>query len=303
MRVPFDVRGPPGGPASVRRTRSGACALGALTLLSALSPSPAAAQTLRDFEYSRPLRGERALRARVEFAAGTLILRPGPAGRLYQLALEYDAERFRPIGGYDAAAGEVRLGVEGIGGGGIRVDRRSALPQTALVELAPAVDLALDVAIGAAEGSLELGGLRLAELDLKNGASRTTVSFSGPNPGSCAAASVSSGAGEVTVTGLGNSGCRQWRFDGGVGAVNIDLGGAWPADGRIALSMALGGVTLRAPRGLGLRVTMNGFLADFDAEGFSRSGKTYTSAGYEKAPRRVEVEVNSAMGGVTVEWR
>ena len=303
MRVPFEVRGPPGGRALFREPRRRASALRVLALLTALSPSLAAAQTLRDFEYSRPLRGERALRVRVEFAAGTLILRPGAAGRLYQLALEYDAERFRPIGSYDAAAGEVRLGVEGIGGGGIRVDRRSALPQTALVELAPAVDLALDVAIGAAEGSLELGGLRVSELDVKNGASRTTIGFARPNPGSCSAASVSSGAGEVTVTGLGNSGCRQWRFEGGVGAVNIDLGGAWPADGRIALSMALGGVTLRAPKDLGLRVTMNGFLADFDAEGFTKSGKTWTSAGYEKAARRVEVEVSSAMGGVTVEWR
>ena len=272
----------------------------AMTLVLA---APASAQTLRDYEYSRPIRGERALRAVVEFAAGKLIVNPGPADRLYGLMLEYDAERFRPVGSYAAADGSVRLGVESIGGGGIRVGRRSALPQTALVELPPAVDLSLDLAIGAAEGTVELGGLRLSELDVKNGASRTTVSFGRPNPGKCRAASVSSGAGELTLAGIGNSGCVAWTIDGGVGAVTVDLAGAWPADGRITVNLALGGLTLRVPKTLGVRVTMNGFLADFDGDGFVKSGKLWTSAGYDRAARHVELQVSSAMGGVKVEWR
>lgn len=271
--------------------------------LLAATASAGAAQTMRDYDYTRGLRGERQLRAVIEFAAGRLILRPGSPDRLYGLTLEYDAERFRPIGSYNPGTAEVRLGVEGIHGGGIRVDRRSALPQTALVEFPSSVDLSLDVSIGAAEGSLELGGLRLSELDLKNGASRTTVSFSKPNTGSCRSASATSGAGELTVSDLGNSGCRVWRIDGGVGAVTLDLGGAWPADGRFSLNMALGGVTLVAPRSLGIRVTMTGFLAGFDATGFTKSGKTYTSAGYDRASRHVDVEVSSALGGVRVEWR
>lgn len=276
--------------------------LGLLAMTLALA-APTAAQTLRDYDYTRMVRGERSLRATVQFAAGRLILRPGSADRLYGFTLEYDAERFRPIGSYDAAAGAVRLGVESVGGGGVRVGSRSALPQTALVELSPGVDLALELSIGAAEGTLELGGLRLTGLDVKNGASQTTVRFDRPNPGRCRSASVSSGAGELTMTGLGNSGCAEWRVQGGVGAVSLDLGGAWPAAGHLSLEMALGGLTLLVPKGLGLRVTMNGFLADFDATGFTKSGKVYTSAGYERAARRVDVQVNSAMGGVKVEWR
>lgn len=272
-------------------------------LLLAATASSATAQTMRDYDYTRALRGERQLRAVIEFAAGRLIVRPGSPDRLYGLTLEYDADRFRPIGSYNADAAEVRLGVESIRGGGIRVDRRSALPQTALIELPASVDLTLDVSVGAAEGSLDLGGLRLTELDVKNGASRTTVSFSKPNRGNCRSASVTSGAGELTVTEAGNSGCRIWRLDGGVGAVTLDLDGAWPADGRFTLNMALGGVTLLAPRSLGLRVTMTGFLAGFEATGFARSGKTYTSAGYDRAAHHVDLEVTSALGGVHVVWK
>jgi predicted membrane protein len=94
-----------------------------------------------------------------------------------------------------------------------------------------------------------------------------------------------------------------WYFDGGVGSVTLDLAGAWPAGARIRLNMALGGVKLLVPQQLGLRVRMGGFLAKFDGSGFSKSGRTYTSAGYERATRRVEVEVSSALGGVRVEWR
>jgi len=275
----------------------------AAALLVAVTASSAAAQTMRDFDYTRGLRGERQLRAVIEFAAGRLIVRPGSPERLYGLTLEYDADRFRPIGSYNPGAAEVRLGVESIRGGGLRVDRRSALPQTALIEFPGSVDLSLDVSVGAAEGSLDLGGLRLTELDLKTGASRTSVAFSKPNEGSCRTVSVSSGAGELSVSDAGNSGCRFWRLDGGVGAVTLDLGGAWPADGRFTLNMALGGVTLRVPRSLGIRVTMTGFLAGFEASGFTKSGKTYTSAGYDRAARHVDVEVTSALGGVRVEWR
>lgn len=268
-----------------------------------LAVAPAAAQTMRSYDYARPYHGEQQLRARVVFAAGRLRLRAGGSEQLYQLLLQYDTERFRPVGSYDAGSGLVRMGVEGNGSGGIRIGRRNALPQTAAIEFSTATNLSLEVSLGAADAELELGGLRLAELDIQSGASRAEVSFARPNPGRCRSASLASGAGEVTVLQAGNSGCPAWHFEGGVGAVTIDLGGAWPADARITLQMALGGVTLRAPKELGVRVRMSGFLAGFEGSGFSKAGKTYTSAGYDAAKRRVDVEVSSALGGVTVEWR
>ena len=271
--------------------------------LTALLAAPLAGQQMRDYEYARPQAGERRLHAVVVFAAGRLDLRPAAPGRLYGLSLRYDADRFRPIGRYDAGAGQVNLGVEGIGGGGIRVDRRKALPQDALIELPTGVDLTLDASVGAAEADLELGGLQLSAFDLKTGASRTTINFASRTTGACRTASVASGAGELTVNSAGNSGCRSWRLEGGVGAVHLDLGGAWPADARVTLNMALGGVTLAVPRDLGVRVRMSGFLSGFDAKGFEKEGKTYTSANYGTAKRHIEIEVSSALGGVDVIWK
>lgn len=272
-------------------------------VMTLLIATPAAAQQMRNYEYARPLHGERRLSAIIEFAAGRLVVRSADKGRLYGLSLNYDAERFRPIGRYDADAGEVHLGVESVGSGGIRVDRHRALPQQALIELPSGVDLSLDASLGAAESTLELGGLQLSALEVKTGASRTTINFESPTTGACRTASVTSGAGELTVNQAGNSGCRSWRFDGGVGEVNLDLDGAWPADARMTLNMALGGVNLTAPKELGIRVRMSGFLAGFDAKGFSKEGKIYTSSNYASAKRHIEVEVSSALGGVSVVWK
>jgi hypothetical protein len=270
---------------------------------SLLLAAPLAAQQLRDYEYARPIADERQLRTVLEFAAGRLLVRPAAGSRLYAMSLRYDADRFHPIGRYDAGNAEVHLGVAGTGSGGIRVDRRKALPQEAVIELSSTVDLTLDGSIGAAEATLELGGTRLSALDLKTGASRTTLNFATPTTGACRTASISSGAGELTINSAGNSGCRSWRLDGGVGAVSFDLAGAWPADARITLNMAIGGITLVAPRALGLRVRVSGFLSGFDAKGFTKDGKTHTSNNYSSAARKLDVEVSSAMGGVTVVWK
>lgn len=60
---------------------------------------------------------------------------------------------------------------------------------------------------------------------------------------------------------------------------------------------------MSVPRDLGLRVRVSGFLSGFDAKGFSKDGKTHTSNNYASAARKLDVEVSSAMGGVSVIWK
>ena len=91
----------------------------------------------------------------------------------------------------------------------------------------PKIDLALAVTLGAVDGDLELGGLRLTDLRLEAGASRATVRFSQPNATRCRAATLTAGAAELSVLGLGNSRCDRITFEGGMGRVTLDFGGAW----------------------------------------------------------------------------
>jgi len=104
------------------------------------------------------------------------------------------------------------------------------------------------------------------------------------------------------VLGLGNSRCERIAFEGGVGRVTLDFGGTWTSNARVDVKMALGEVTLRLPRQVGVRITPDKFLAGFDPQGLIRQGASYLSPGYEQAARRLDIDVTTAIGSVRVAW-
>lgn len=257
---------------------------------------------MRPFSTFRQLHGETRLTARLEYGAGSLRLEPGDSGQLYRMKLSYDAERFRPVSDFDASSRIVVLGLETRGDGGVRVVSRNQLRQSAIISISPRVDLNLDLSLGAVDADLELGGLRVSELDLETGASRTTVRFSRPNGMRCRRASFSAGAAEVAVLGLGNSRCEEIVFEGGVGKVVLDFGGAASTNARVKVKMAVGGITLRLPARAGVRITMDKFLSSFDSARLVRRGSGFVSGNYESAERRLDFDLSTAVGGVDVEW-
>lgn len=274
----------------------------ALVLLVGAGAGWAQAQTMKSYSAARQVHGETQLTATVELAAGTLRLAPGGAGTLYHMRLNYDADRFRPQSGYNAAAGEVTLGIESVGGSGLRVSNARQLDQAANVVLSPAVDLTLTARLEAVQAELELGGFRLIAFSVENGASRTVVRFSSLNRVRCSRGEFRAGAAEFRVSGLGNSRCDVVVFEGGVGAATLDFGGAWRNDMKVDARMAAGGLTIRLPRTLGVRMTTDNFLSIMKPEGFVERDGTWLSANYQGAERHLDLSIRSSLGLVKIEW-
>ena len=93
--------------------------------------------------------------------------------------------------------------------GGMRASHRGT-PPAATIGLGTRTDLDLDIDLGAAEASLELGGIRISRLKLQTGASKTVVRFSEANPIRCSGAELSAGAAELLVVGLGYFAAARW---------------------------------------------------------------------------------------------
>ena len=260
------------------------------------------AQTIRPFSTFRQLHGETRLNARLEYAAGSLQIGPGQPTELYRMDVSYDEERFVPVSDFDAASGSVVLGLRAAGSGGLRVSSRNHLRQVARVAISPRVDLALDLTLGAADAEVELGGLRLSTLDLKTGASRAVIRFSRPNATRCRSARFSAGAAEISVLGLGNSRCDEIELEGGMGSLTLDFSGTWTSSSQVKVTMAVGGLTLRLPRQVGVRISMDKFLSSFEPAGLVRRGDAFVSENYDRAARRLDLEITTAMGGVSLEW-
>jgi hypothetical protein len=275
-------------------------ALAALTL--AAGATSVSAQSMRTFTTFRQLHGETRLDADLDYRAGGLRIAPGRTGELYRMNASYDEDRYFPTSSYDAARGAVSLGLRPAGEGGLRVISRRQLRQDANVAFSPTVDLDLDLTLGAVQADIELGGLSLSELTMQAGASQAVIRFSSPNRSRCRAAEITAGAAELTVLGLGNSRCDRFELEGGMGKVTLDFGGAWTSSTQAEIKMAVGELTLRLPRNAGVRLTLDRFLASFDPAGLVRAGNGFQSPGYERAERRLDIQVTTAVGGVKVEW-
>jgi hypothetical protein len=262
------------------------------------------AQSLREYSSTRQDHGESRLAATIKYAGGTLSLMPAPPGILYALRLTYDADRFAPVAQFDPAVPRLTLGTEALPrSGGMRVSYHGT-PPAATIGLGTRADLDLDIELGAAEATLELGGIRISRLKLETGASKTVVRFSESNPIRCSAAEFSAGAAELVVTGLGYSRCGKVDFHGGVGKVTLDFSGRWTGQVHLDAGMAMGELVLRLPRRAGVRIAFDKFLATFAPAGLVRSadGRMWSSAGFENAPQHLVVDLETAFGGVTVEW-
>ena len=277
----------------------------------AVSVAPAAAatvvhaQTLREYSSTRQDHGESRLAATVQYAGGTLNLVPAPAGILYALRLTYDADRFAPVARFDPAVPRLTLGTEALArSGGVRVSHRGT-PPAATIGLGTRADLDLDIELGAAEATLELGGIRISRLKLQTGASKTVVRFSESNPIRCSGAEFSAGAAELMVTGLGllplqRSGL-QWRGRQGDARLQRTLVGA-DAPRRPAWPWASWCCGCRGGRGSSSSSTSSWRALPPPGSCAAPTAAPGCSAGFENAPQQLVVEVETAFGGVTVEW-
>jgi hypothetical protein len=279
-----------------------AAALAASALALALVPHRAEAQ--RTFTASRQLHGESRLRVRLDYAAGTLRVAPAEPAELYRFRAVYDDSRFAPVSDFSPADDALAVGLAPVEGAVRTASSAGGETPTQLATLGLPVgpELALDLRLGAVEGDVELGGLAVGELRLATQASRTVVHFSQPNAARCRDAVFSAGAAELAVVGLGNSRCDTIRFDGGLGSATLDFSGRWTTSTQVQVAMKVGELTLRLPRGVGVRLMMDRFLSSFRPTGLEARGGAFVSPGYDRATRHLDIDLTSTIGDIKVQW-
>ncbi len=270
--------------------------------LAVFIPGVLSAQTMRTYSATRPIGAEKVFTASVEFGAGSLVIEPSQNGQLYMSKLRYDADRFAPVQQFESAKPAVRLGLASVGGTGIKVTSRAQLAQTGLFEFSPEVPLSLTANVGASQAMIELGGMTLRDVTVNSGASSTVVSFSKPTKGSCSSAVFSVGATDLDIRKLAQSGCRRVKIEGGVGSVLVDMNGTWRGNTELVVELAMGKLTLVIPKGTGVRIDGQRFLSPMDSDGFTKSGNSWITPGFDKAEKVLQVQLKTAMAGIEIRW-
>jgi hypothetical protein len=157
----------------------------------------------------------------------------------------------------------------------------------------------LTVTAGAYDGTLELGGVPLRRLEVRDGASSAQVSFDSPNPEEMSSLSYDTGASSVTLSGLANSNAAQVNFNGGAGEYTLDFSGELQRDMDVTAKAGVSSLTIRVPAGTAVEVRVDGGLSDVDLDGgWSQSGDTYTLSG---SGPTITIDVDMGVGSLKLE--
>jgi hypothetical protein len=273
-------------------------------LLLVVTALPASGQSWRTLAKARQLRGQDRLEVNIEYAVGELEVSKGPSALLYRFESKYDEDIFELQSNYLESEGRGILRIDIAGENDIDIKRmRDYDDEAGNLELAlsPMIPVELNVKMGAAKARLDLGGVRLSGLTLQTGASDTEVRFSRANPEVAESCIFKAGAASVKIRQLGNSNCRRISVSGGVGAIDLDFSGDWTDDASADINVGLGGIELRVPAELGVRIEKNTFLMTFEAPGFEKqAGGVYLSRNWDTADRKLTINISGALGRISV---
>ncbi len=198
--------------------------------------------------------------------------------------------------------------------GSVRITQRQEWDEILhLFEGRPTLDLILGKAMpyklaidtGASETYIDLGGLPLTRLALKQGAGKIMVDFSTPNPVEMDALLVSSGASSIEMMNLANSNVDEIRFDGGAASYKLDFGGTLKHKMDVKISAAMSSVDLVIPPSIPARITYQPMLSGLDlGVGFvEKEDAFWTEAALANLQPLLTIHATLTMGSLNLHSR
>ena len=140
------------------------------------------------------------------------------------------------------------------------------------------IDLTIDG--GAYQAQYDLGGLALTNLTISDGAADAKLNFASPNLAQMSLLSYSTGASNVSLTGLGNANFASLEFDSGAGNYTLDFSGSFQRAGSVHIGTGVSNITLVIPAGLPAQVTVQGGLSNVTHDSaWTKNGNVYTQPG------------------------
>jgi hypothetical protein len=92
--------------------------------------------------------------------------------------------------------------------------------------------------------------------------------------------SYSTGASNVSMTGLGNANFTNLKFNSGAGNYTLDFSGQFKRAANVHIGTGVSNITLVIPSGIPVQVTVDGALSNVTyGSGWIKSGNIYSQAG------------------------
>lgn len=180
----------------------------------------------------------------LDLSMGDFIIQPGPPGEPIRVEADYDTNSFELAETFEEDSdGTWRYEVEfGLRGGWLGALLRGGAQGHNRVTITIPRDQPLDIRgkIGMGQSEVDLGGLWVRDVDLEMGTGDHFLEFREPLRVPMASFTVDGSMGEVELRGLGDASPRDVRVDHGMGAMLVDLSGAWRNDADVRVEFSMG---------------------------------------------------------------
>jgi hypothetical protein len=233
---------------------------------------------------------------RIRVGACRLHIAPGDAGWVSGTYSDAAAARAK----IEQEGGTVRITQEYVGGGwGFLF--RGAFPRFDL-KLGRAKPYLLSLETGASDGTLNLGGLPITRLVLRQGAGRGIFDFSAPNPQPMSLFGVHAGAVSLEMKNLANANFGEMRLEGGAASYKFDFGGSLARDAHVQIETGMSSVEIRVPGSTAARIAAECALGHLEIGDrlTKREGLLWTEAALAGKTPVLTIQANLTMGSLQV---
>ena len=212
----------------------------------------------------------------LKFGAGNLTLKPGALNELVSGTATYNVADFKPTVTTDSN----NINIEQ---GDLKLVGIPYINQDIINDWVFSFGnrpMSLVINAGAYKGDYELGGLSIHRLEVTDGASKVDLGFSAPNLVEMTSFDYTTGASEVSLTGLGNANITQMTFQGGAGNYTLDFSGQLSRNMTVSIEAGVSSVTVIIPKGVAAELTTDSNLISVKTSGgWEQNGNNYRLSG------------------------
>src|ERR671911_166268 len=136
----------------------------------------------------------------------------------------------------------------------------------------------LTIETGASDFDLDLGGVPLSHLMVRQGAGKFELDFPQPNPEPMELLEISCGAAAIELENLANANFSEMRLSGGAASYELDFGGVLSRDAEVSIETGISGVVVSVPSSTATRVVAETTLGSVDVgDGFTKSEGAFST--------------------------
>ncbi len=247
------------------------------------------------------------LRVEIEIGVAELMVKRAQGNHLLEAEIHYKISRGEPRIEFDRSGGTGYLTIkspdtddEGNHFRGIKSSEEHWE-----LRFSSKVPITFSMELGLVDGTLDMSGLKVADLAVSSGLSDLEMLFNEPNPIELEELKIECGLGDFNAYDLGNANFQRLRVEGGLGSVFIDLSGDWRRhDAEMKVEVGLGSAKIKLPPGLGVEINAeDNFLSSIDLDRDLRKLRkgTHRSENWETAQHRLIIDVELGLGSLKVD--